>query len=145
MQPIDDRPEPLDQLGITIPEFIEGLGLRLEYRKNVIRRPTSINGGSQWVVAEILSSALRILVQSCVKEGFEGGQRGRRIRSRRHGSGGWLDVVCGRKAGRVTEGREIVGCPRFSLTRSVAILCPSTGSAYSSGQTFAAREQALTY
>ena len=73
MQPIDNRPEPFDQLGITIPEFIKGLGLRLEYGENVIRRLASIDGGSQWVVAEILSSAFGILGQGYVKEGFEGG------------------------------------------------------------------------
>jgi len=73
MQPIDNRPEPLDQLGIAIPEFIERLGLRLEYGKNLIWRPASIDGSGQWVVAEILSSALGILVQSYVEEGFEGG------------------------------------------------------------------------
>ena len=79
MQPIDNRPEPLDQLGIAIPEFIKGLGLRLEYSQDRIRRPTSIDGGSQWVIAKILSSAFGIVVQSCVEEGFEGGQRGGRI------------------------------------------------------------------
>ena len=73
MQPIDNRPEPLDQLGIAIPKFIERLRLRLEYSENVIRRLASIDGGSQWVVAEILSSAFGILFQSCVEEGFEGG------------------------------------------------------------------------
>ena len=73
MQPTDNRPEPLDQLGIAIPEFVECLGLRLEYSENVIRRLAFIDGGSQWVVAEILSSAFGILVQSCVEDGFEGG------------------------------------------------------------------------
>jgi len=73
MQPIDNRPEPFDQVGITIPEFIKRLGLHLEYSKNRIRRPASIDGGSQWVVAEILSSAFGILVQGCVEEGFEVG------------------------------------------------------------------------
>ena len=34
VQPIDNRSEPLDQHWITIPEFIKGLGLRLEYSKN---------------------------------------------------------------------------------------------------------------
>ena len=79
MQPIDNRPEPFDQLGITIPEFIERLGLRLEYSKNRIRRLASIEGGSQWVVAEILSSVSGILVQSYGEEGFEGGRKGGRI------------------------------------------------------------------
>jgi len=73
MQPIDNRLEPLDQLGIAIPEFIKGPGLRLEYSKNVIRRLASIDGGSQWVVAEILSSAFGILVQGYFEEGLEGG------------------------------------------------------------------------
>jgi len=73
MQPIDNGPEPLDQLGITIPEFIKGLGLRLEYSQDRIRRPTSIDSSSQWMVAEILSSAFGIVVQSCVEDGFEGG------------------------------------------------------------------------
>jgi len=73
MQPIDNRPEPLDQLGIAIPEFIKGLGLLLEYSKNRIRRLASMDGSSQWVVAEILSCAFGILGQGHVKEGFEVG------------------------------------------------------------------------
>ena len=73
MQPIDNRPEPLDQIGITIPEFIQRLGLLLEYNKNPIRRVTSIDGGSQWVIAEVLTSASGILGQGCVEEGFEVG------------------------------------------------------------------------
>ena len=73
MQPIYNRPEPLDQLGIAIPEFIESLGLRLEYRENRLRRPASIDGGSQRVVAEIMSSAFGILGRGCVEEGFEVG------------------------------------------------------------------------
>jgi len=73
VQHIDNGPEPLDQLGIAIPEFIKGLGLRLEYSKNVIRRLACIDGGSQWVVAKILSSAFGILGQGYLEEGFEGG------------------------------------------------------------------------
>ena len=73
MQPIDNGPEPLDQLGIAIPEFIKGPGLRLEYSENVIRRLASIDGGSQWVVAKILSSAFGILGQGYLEESFEGG------------------------------------------------------------------------
>jgi len=73
VQPIDNRCEPLDQLGITIPEFIKGLGLRFEYSKNRIRRFASIDGGSQWVVAEILPSTYGILGQGCFEEGLEGG------------------------------------------------------------------------
>jgi len=73
MQPIDNRLEPLNQLGIAIPEFIKGLGLRLEYSENVIRRLASIDCGSQWVVAEILSCAFDVLGQSYLEEGFEGG------------------------------------------------------------------------
>ena len=34
MQPFDNRRERLDQLGITIPDLIKGLGLRLEYSEN---------------------------------------------------------------------------------------------------------------
>jgi len=73
MQPIDNRPEPLDQLGVAIPEFIERLGLRLENSENVIRRLAFIDGGSQWVVAEILSCAFGVLGQGCLEEGFEAG------------------------------------------------------------------------
>ena len=72
MQPIDNGLEPLDQLGIATPEFIKGSGLRLEYSENVIRRLASIDGGSQWVVAKILSSAFGILGQGYLEEGFEG-------------------------------------------------------------------------
>jgi hypothetical protein len=73
VQPIDNRPEPLDQLGIAIPKFIERLRLRLEYSENVIRRLASIDGGSQLVVAEILSCAFEVLGQGYLEEGFEGG------------------------------------------------------------------------
>jgi hypothetical protein len=73
MQLIDNRPEPLDQLGITIPKFIKRVGLLLEYSKNLIRRLASIDGGSQWVVAEILTSAFGVLGQGSVEEGFEVG------------------------------------------------------------------------
>jgi len=76
MQPIDKRPERLDQLGITVPELIKGLGLRLEYSENRIRRLASIDVGSQWVVSEILSSAFGILGQGGVEEGFEVGYWG---------------------------------------------------------------------
>ena len=62
VQPVHNRPEPFDQLGIAIPEFMKGIGLRLEYSENLIRRPASIDGDSQWVVAEILTSAFGILV-----------------------------------------------------------------------------------
>jgi hypothetical protein len=73
MQPIDNRRERLDQLGITIPDLIKGLGLRLKYSEDGIRRLAIIDVDSQWVVAEILSSALGILGQGCVKEGVEFG------------------------------------------------------------------------
>ena len=76
MQPFDNRSKPLDQLGIAIPEFIERLGLLLKYAKNLIRRVASIDGGSQWVVAKILSGALGILGQGFLEEGFEVGSWG---------------------------------------------------------------------
>jgi len=74
VQPIDNRPEPLDQLQITISEFVKCMGLRLEYSENLIRRSISIDGGSQWVVTEILSSAFGILVQGCVDVRLWGGR-----------------------------------------------------------------------
>jgi len=73
MQPIDNRPERLDQLGITIPELIKRLGLLLENSENGIGRLASIDLGSQRVAAEILSCALGILGQGYVKEGLEVG------------------------------------------------------------------------
>jgi len=73
VQPIDNGLEPLDQLGIAIPEFIKGAGLRLEYSEDVIWRLASIDGGSQLVVAEILSCAFEVLGQGYLEEGFEGG------------------------------------------------------------------------
>ena len=73
MQPIDNRREGLDQLGITIPELIKGLGLRFEYSKNRIRRLASIDLDSQRVAEEILSSAFGILGQGYVEEGLEVG------------------------------------------------------------------------
>jgi hypothetical protein len=71
VQSIDDRPEPLDQLRIAIPEFIERLRLLLEYSEDRIWRVASIDGSSQWVIAKILTSALGVLCQSCVEESFE--------------------------------------------------------------------------
>jgi len=73
MQPIDNRSEQLDQFGITIPELMKCLGLRLEYSENRIRRLASIDLGSQRVAAEILSSALGKPVQSYVEVGLEVG------------------------------------------------------------------------
>jgi len=73
VQPIDNGLEPLDQLWIAIPEFIKGLGLCLEYSKNVVRRLAFIDVGSQWVVAKVLSSSFDVLGQSYLEEGFEGG------------------------------------------------------------------------
>ena len=73
MQPIDNRRERLDQLGITIPELIKGLRLRFEYSENRIWRLAFIDLGSQRVAAEILSSALGILSQGCVEKGLEVG------------------------------------------------------------------------
>ena len=71
VQPIDNRRERLDQLWITIPELIKGLGLHLEYSEDGIRRLASIDLGSQRVAKEILSSALGILDQGCVEEDLE--------------------------------------------------------------------------
>ena len=71
MQPIDNRRERLDQLWITIPELIKGLGLHLEYSEDGIWRLASIDLGSQRVAAEILSSALGVLGQGYVEQGLE--------------------------------------------------------------------------
>ena len=79
MQPFDNRPEPPDQLRISISELVERLGLLLEYGKNRIWRVASIDGGSQWVIAKILSCALCVLCQSCVEECFEVGYWGGRF------------------------------------------------------------------
>ena len=73
MQLIDNRCERLGQLGITVPELIKRLGLRLEYSENGIGRLASIDLGSQRVAAEILSSAPGILGQGYVEEGLEVG------------------------------------------------------------------------
>ena len=73
MQPIDNRRERLDQLGVTIPDLIKGLGLRFEYSENRIRRLASIDLDSQRVAGEILSSALGILGQGYVEESLEVG------------------------------------------------------------------------
>jgi hypothetical protein len=76
MQPIDKGRERLDQLGITIPELIKGLGLHLEYSENRIGRLASIDLGSKRVAVEILSSALGILGQGYIEEGLEFGRWG---------------------------------------------------------------------
>ena len=70
MEPIDNRCEPLEQLGIAIPEFVKRERLLFEYSKDQIRRLASIDRDSQRVVAEILPGSLRVLVQGSVEEGI---------------------------------------------------------------------------
>ena len=76
VESIDNRFEPLEQLGITIPESVEREGLFLEYSEDRIQRPASIDGGSHWVIAEILAGSFGVLVQGSVEEGFEVGGGG---------------------------------------------------------------------
>lgn len=77
MESIDNRYEPLKQLGIIIPKSVERERLLLEYSENRIQRPASIDDGSHWVIAEILASSFGVLVQGSVEEDFEvGGSRG---------------------------------------------------------------------
>jgi len=75
VQSIDNGCEPLDQLGVTIFEFFERLGLFSEYSKDRLWRIASVDHGGKWVVAEILSSIFCILsqgsIEGCLK--VEGG------------------------------------------------------------------------
>jgi hypothetical protein len=81
VQSIDNGCKELDQLGITIPEFIEVPGLLLEYLEDRIWRLASIDSGGDRVVAEILTCAFGILGQCGVEEGFELGRSGGCTRS----------------------------------------------------------------
>jgi len=99
VQPIDNGCEPLDQLWITIPEFIECPGLVLEYGHNRIGRHASINRVGERVITQILPSTFGVLCQCDIKEIFEVGGVGGCITSWGHGlTGEALKVGGERKA-----------------------------------------------
>ena len=62
MESIDNRCEPLEQIGIAIPESVEREGLLLKYSENRIQRLASIDDGSHWAIAEILAGSFGVLV-----------------------------------------------------------------------------------
>jgi len=68
VQPIDNGCEPLDQLGVTILEFVKRLGLFSEYSKDRLWGIASVDHGGEWVVAEILSGVFCVLSQGNIKE-----------------------------------------------------------------------------
>jgi len=74
------RMKPLDQLGITIPEFIKYPGLLLEYRQDRIRRIASIDHVGKWMITEIFPSNFGVLGEGNIKESGEVGGRGGCIR-----------------------------------------------------------------
>ena len=80
VQHIDDGTEPLEQFGIALPKFIKRLGLFLEYMKDRIRAVTSIDPVGKWVIAEIFSSLLSVLLQGGIEKGLEIGGCGERRR-----------------------------------------------------------------
>ena len=73
MQTTNNGPEPLDQLGITVPKFIKRMRLVFEYREDRIGRCASFDGSGKWVIAEILASAFGVFGQGGVEERCEVG------------------------------------------------------------------------
>ena len=71
MQHIDDRSKPLEQFGITLPEFVKHPGLFLEYIKDRIGAVTAIDLGGEWVVAEIFPTLLCVLLQGSIEKSSE--------------------------------------------------------------------------
>ena len=61
MQAIDDRFEVLHQFGIAIPEFVELLGLLLEYGQDVIGGFALSDLGSEWIVLEVFPSLFGVV------------------------------------------------------------------------------------
>ena len=86
MQDLDDRLEPLEQFYIALPEFVKRSGLFLEYGNDRIGVVTTIDLGSEWVVAEIFSSLLGVLRQCGIENRLEVRGSERCISSRRHGN-----------------------------------------------------------
>jgi len=76
VQDIDDGCEPLDQLGITISEFVECPGLLLECGEDRFRGSALINDGGDWVLSDVLPSAFSVLGQRDIEEGFKVGRCG---------------------------------------------------------------------
>jgi len=81
MQYSDDGVEPLEQIGIALPEFIKLSGLFLEYVKDRIRAVTAIDSGSKRMVAEIFPSFLGVVLQGGFENRREDGGSGECIRS----------------------------------------------------------------
>ena len=69
----DNGFKPIDQHWIAIAEFIKLPGLLLEHTEDRIQRLALINGGSSWVVEEVLACVLGVLSQGRVKVGIGGG------------------------------------------------------------------------
>jgi len=81
MQHFDDRCEPLEQLVITLPEFVKLRGLFLEYIKDRFGAVAAIDPGGEWVVTKIIPCLLGVLCQGGIEKHIEMGGRGGRIRS----------------------------------------------------------------
>ena len=88
MQPIDNGSEPSDQLGVTIPEFIEISGLLLEYCEDRIWSLAPIDYRSKWVVADIFPCAFGVLCYGSIEKCLEIGGVGCCIKCRGHGDDG---------------------------------------------------------
>jgi hypothetical protein len=90
--------EPLDQLGIAIPEVIKCLSLLLKYRKDGLGGIAAIDLRGEGVTEEILPSLSCILGQSRIEDGFEVRGSGGSITSGEHGIvGGILMLRVGRE------------------------------------------------
>jgi hypothetical protein len=68
MQHINDRSEPLEQLGIALPEFVKRLCLFLEYDKDRLGVVTAIDLRGERVIAEIFPSSLCVFRQGGIKD-----------------------------------------------------------------------------
>ena len=95
MQHIDDRSEPLEQLSITLLEFVKRPGLFLKYIKDRIGSVTAIDLGGERVAAEIFPTLFCVLLQGSIEKGLEIGRGGRCIKRQGHGITGKMSDVSG--------------------------------------------------
>ena len=106
MQDLDDRLEPLEQFYIAPPEFVKRSGLFLEYGNDRIGVATTIDLGSERVVAEIFSSLLGVLSQGGIENRLKVRGSGSCIRSQGHG------IMMGKMSDVEREGRMILEVKR---------------------------------
>jgi hypothetical protein len=72
MEAMHYRTQTVDQRGVLLPIFTEGLSFLLEYTKDGIGRFTVVDPDGDWVTHEVLSGFLGIAAQ-CDRDGGMGG------------------------------------------------------------------------